>query len=294
MKLKLLKYFFAVTEELHFSRAADQLGISQPTLSQQIRNLEGELNTVLFHRDGGKVEITDTGYILLKHVNRILLEIDQATKSIEDFNKTTRGEIRVGCSGNQLLFEPMLNFHKQFPHVKVSISVLKTEKTIERLLNSSIDLGVVFLPAYHEQLETIPLFSANLHAITSINHEVPSQKKVDLKYLSQYPLFFMPAQYYIRQVIDLYCESKGFKLNPTVESPDVYSLIKMATLNEGFTILPKIYINPSNRDNTLALEIEEELPSLQVGVIFKKGMYTSPVVKAFIKHIENTYVSKSV
>src|SRR5699024_2377412 len=111
------------------------------------------------------------------------------------------------------------------------------------------------------------------------------------KYLSKYPLFFMPEQYYIRQVIDQYCLQRGINMKPTVESSDPLALIQMAALNNVFTILPKFYMNSINIDKMSVLKIKENLPSLSVGVIFRNGMYISPIIKSFIDHIKEAYVN---
>lgn len=289
MDFRLLRYFTTVAEELHFTKAAERLGITQPTLSQQIRILEDRVNAVLFHRNGKSVEITEAGYILLRQVNRVFFEVEKAITMIDELNGLQRGNLAVGCSGNRLLYTPLLQFHKQYPNIKVSVLDLKTEETVEKLLNSEIDLGVVYLPINNPRIKTIPLFSADLLAITSENHQLTKERKIYIEDLLNYPLFLMPEQYYIRRAINSYCADQGFSINATVESLDTYSLIQMALINNGVTILPKLYADFIKTDISF-LRIEDPIPPLQIGIIYRKGQYMSTLIKEFITQLKSEYM----
>src|SRR5690625_1058016 len=156
MEIRLLKYFLYVAEELHFTKAAEKLGISQPTLSHQIRLLESQLDTVLFDRNGKRVELTKSGQILVEHAKRIIYEIDKAKTNIKEIEKTEFAELKVGTSGNHLVYSTLLSFNKTYPNIKVSIFDVKMEETIQNILNASFDLGVIFLPVNHSLIDTIP------------------------------------------------------------------------------------------------------------------------------------------
>src|SRR3954468_3614981 len=146
MEIRLLEYFLAVCEELHFTKAAEKLRISQPTLSQQIRLLEDRLGTKLFKRVGKKVYIADSGKILLDHTLRIFNELEQAQIKINELEGLKRGNLTIGCSGNHLLREFVISFHQQYPGIQLSILELPTEETRLRLLKNQLDLGIVYLP----------------------------------------------------------------------------------------------------------------------------------------------------
>src|SRR5690625_5676813 len=101
MEIRLFRYFIAVTEELHFTRAAEKLGISQPTLSQQIRLLESRLDTTLFHRKGTRIELSESGKALLKHVNRIFFEMDQIETEISEIEGKNYGKLKIGSRSEE-------------------------------------------------------------------------------------------------------------------------------------------------------------------------------------------------
>lgn len=290
MEIRLLNYFLSVTEELHFTRAAEKLGISQPTLSQQIRLLEDRLDTDLFQRNGATIELTEGGNILLEHVNRIFYELDQATTNLKELKKLDMGELRIGSSGNHLLYSSLKSFYKEYPGIKVSVYDLKTEETIENLRNSTFDIGVVFLPVHHSQIETIPLFTSDLCVVVGESHPLAQRETVYLTELQQYPLFLYPEKYLIREQIIDYCKTQDIRLNPIVELSDTYSLIKMSILSKGVTVLPRLYIETEKNLPYQIVNIADPIPKIEIGIIYRKGRKLSSAIQAFIYHLKDFYV----
>ncbi|MEK3936605.1 LysR family transcriptional regulator [Sporosarcina sp. FSL W7-1349] len=289
MELRLLNYFRVVCEVLHFTRAAEKLGISQPTLSQQIRLLEDRLDTTLFFRVGKRIELTPAGVILLEHVNQIFLEIDCASEKIEELKGLHRGQLRIGSSGNHFLYSPLLSFHEKYPKIKLSVFDFTSEEIVQKVLNSELDIGAIFLPVYHEQLQTIPLFSSKLSVAVSYIHPFSNRDSIYMHELQLHPLFLLPKHYLLRQTIDKHCLELGFTLNPIVELSDIYSLIRMTQLHNGITIVPEIYAKDVADLPIKLLNIVDSLPTNEVGLIFRKGNFTSSAVQAFIDHLTNHY-----
>lgn len=292
MDFRLLEYFLTVCEELHFTKAAEKLGISQPTLSQQIKLLESRVGSALFHRKGKITELTDAGEILLDHAHNIFLEIDQAKIKIHELKGLHRGQLKIGCSGNYLLYAALLSFHEQYPNIKLSVFDTTTEDTIERLLKSEFDIGVVFFPVYHSQIETLPLFKSDLCLVVPEHHSLAARKQVQLKELQSEPLFLMQENYLIRRAVDDYCHQNGFSLNPIVELSDIYSLMQMAILHNGATILPELYARHITNLPIKLIQIADALPVKEVGVIHRKGMFISSSIRAFIEHLTAHYHNK--
>ncbi|MCG7336303.1 LysR substrate-binding domain-containing protein [Sporosarcina sp. ACRSM] len=290
MELRLLKYFQTVCEELHFTRAAEKLGISQPTLSQQIRLLESQLEDDLFLRVGKKIELTAAGTILLEHVNRIFLEMEIAKEKIQELKGLNRGQLRIGTSGNHLLYASLLSFHQQYPNIKLSVFDLTTEETVLKILNSELDMGVVFLPIYHQQLETIPLFSSELSVAVSITHPFAEKEEIQLEELQSQPIFLLPEHYLLRQSIDKHCLELGFTLNPIVELSDIYSLVRMTILHNGATILPRQYLNGVTDLPIKLVKISDSLPIKKVGIIYRQGDFIPYAIQAFIHHLTTHYI----
>src|SRR5699024_7893699 len=138
-ELRQLEYFVEVCKELNFTRASEKLNVSQPSLSQQIKSLEGGLGTPLFDRIGKKIAITEAGHILLAHCYRVFHELDQAKAALNDLNGLMRGELSVGSVLTEemtLLPSIIMKLKQLYPSIKLSVEGLRTEDIRERLLEN--------------------------------------------------------------------------------------------------------------------------------------------------------------
>lgn len=289
MEFRLLEYFVAVCEELHFTRAAEKLGISQPTMSQQIRLLEGRLGTPLFRRVGKKVYLTEAGHILLNRTRKIFYELKQVNNEINELKGLQRGKLTIGCSGNHILLPSIMSFHEKYPEIELSVIDATTEETKEGILNNQVDIGILFLPIDDNQLESISLFNEELYLVVSSEHEWANVPHIKLKDLQSAPIFLLQKKYLIRQFIDKYCAEAGFELKPFIELSDNESLLKMVVLNKGATILQKSYLDNIGYDNVRIIPIIDLIFEKKMGVIYRRETNMPPTIKLFIKQLIMDY-----
>lgn len=285
MEHRLLEYFMAVSEELHFTKAADNLGISQPTLSHQIRLLEQQLGTPLFHRSGKKIHLTQAGVILLEHTRRIFHELEQAKVGIGELSGMKRGKLRIGCSGNHLLINSIITFHRQFPGIELSVVELATEETRDKLLGNQLDLGVVFLPLKDEQLVSVPLYREELVVIAPREHPFASCDRIELAQLAQSPLVLFPPKFLARQMMEAACAEIGIRLTPVIELSTMESQCQMVANHVGVTVVPKSYTATLRDSRLVSKPIAEPSPSKSVGIVYRKDTYMDTVIQAFIEHL---------
>jgi len=293
MDIRLLEYFIAVCEELHFTKAAERLGISQPTMSQQIRLLEDRMGISLFQRIGKKVYITEAGHILLNHTRRIFYELKQVDNEINELRGLQRGKLTIGCSGNHLLLPSIVTFHEKYPQIELSIMNASTEETKEGILNNQVDIGIIFLPIDDHQLESKPLFREKLFLVVSDEHEWADTSYIKLEDLQSKPIFLLQKKYLIRQFIDQHCQEAGFKLKPVVELSDSESLFRMTLLNKGATILPKSYLDNVSNPNIRIIPIADLDIQKEIGVIYRKETNHDSTIGVFIDHLIKNYKVKS-
>ncbi|MEB3102590.1 LysR family transcriptional regulator [Ferviditalea candida] len=285
MEFRLLKYFIEVCEELHFTRAAEKLGISQPTLSHQIHLLEDIMNTKLFQRSGKKVYITQAGKILLEHSKRIFYEFEQAHAEIKELQGLSRGRLAVGCSGNHILTSSVMKFHEQYPGIEISIMDLSTEETIDKLFNNQLDIGVIFLTKEDERLEFIPLFKEEFLLVVSTEHELAGLDSIPFDGLRSIPLALIPDKFLIRQFIDQYCNEIGIKLSVKLELSSLESLRHMVNVNTVATILTKSYLSNLKDPTIKSISIVDPIPQKTVGLVYRKDAFIDSTMKMFVKHL---------
>lgn len=287
MEHRLLEYFIAVSEELHFTKAAENLGISQPTLSHQIRLLEEELGTPLFHRMGKKIHLTQAGIVLLEHARRVFHELDQAKLMIGELTGMRRGRSRIGCSGNHLLTHSLISFHRQFPGIELSVVELATEETRDRLLSNKLDLGVVFLPLKDEQLISLPLYKEELIVIVPSDHPFAELDSIELKELAKSPLVLFPSKFLARQMLDAACAEIGIQLRPVLELSTMESQCQMVAHHVGLTVVPKSYTSALRDTRLFSLPITEPSPYRSVGIVYRKDTYMDTAIQSFIEHLSS-------
>ncbi|MGG4555011.1 LysR family transcriptional regulator [Paenibacillus humicus] len=287
MEHRLLEYFIAVSEELHFTKAADNLGISQPTLSHQIRLLEEQLGTPLFHRSGKKIHLTQAGTVLLEHARRVFHELEQAKLVIGELTGLRRGRLRIGCSGNHLLIQSIISFHRQFPGIELSIIELATEETRDRLLTNKLDLGVVFLPLKDEQLISLPLYKEELVVIVPQDHPFAESSGIELRELALSPLVLFPPKFLARQMLDAACAEIGIQLSPVIELSTMESQCQMVAHHVGLTVVPKSYTATLRDPRLVSVPIAEPAPYRSVGIVYRKDTYMDAAIQAFIEHLSS-------
>jgi DNA-binding transcriptional LysR family regulator len=192
-----LKYFVAVSEELHFGRAAQRLHMAQPPLSQRIKDLETELGVRLFHRRRTGVELSEAGALLLEHARKVLDGVADAQESMR--------RIRPGASGVlQAAVPPDTNpralrviveiFASAAPDVLLNLHELTTVEQVERLRDGELDVAVVRHPLDSVGFESGPVASKALGVTLNSSHPLASQTAVRLRDLQGDPLIIFPRQ----------------------------------------------------------------------------------------------------
>lgn len=184
MELYQLRYFKAVAETEHFTRAAELLHIAQPSLSKAISNLETELGVLLFERDKRAVYLSEYGKAFLKRVNRILTEVDEAQLELQDMSGKAVCDIHLASCA--IFNDPsrLHAYHKQFflnhPQIGLHMYVMNNTQIEELLLNRKIDLGFAVTKPEHLEIEAIELFSFRLGLVVSKQHPLAGKGAVHL------------------------------------------------------------------------------------------------------------------
>ncbi|OZB90521.1 LysR family transcriptional regulator [Paenibacillus sp. XY044] len=291
MDFRLLEYFLAVCDELHFTKAAVQLGISQPTLSQQIRLLEERVGTPLFQRIGKRNYLTEAGQTLRDHALNIFHELEQAQSEINELKGMQRGRLTIGCSGNHLLTRTLISFHQKLPGISISVLELATEETRAGLLANKLDLGVVFLPLEDEQLVSKELYTEELCLAVAEQHPLAALEAVKLDQLTEVPLILFPEKFLVRQMVDSYSIQAGVQLQPAFELSTMDSMLQMVRLGVGATILPKSYLMQGSDPSIRTIPVVDPVPQKKVGIVYRKQTYLSTAMLAFINELVRTFNS---
>ena len=297
MELKQLEYFIVLCQELHFTRAAEKLGIAQPSLSQQISLLEHEVGMPLFDRVGKKNILTDAGKALLHHSYNVFHEISQARAAISELQGLERGTLKIGSLlsvVNYLLSPTVIGFHNAYPNVELSVQGLRTGDIYKGLLQNELDFGIVFLPLKHEDLKAIPLYKEELAFAVPIDHIIAKEPSALLQILKETPSILLPETYYLRQVVNEQCRSLNFTPKPVLEMTTMESIIQMVSKGVGVTILPKAYLNYIDHLHIKTIPIKDPVITTQIGIAYRKNKHLCAASRVFIDQLIQTVQDENI
>ncbi len=258
MQLQQLAYFVAVADARHFTRAAEQQGVSQPTLSQQVRALEGSLGAELFSRRPGNLELTAAGVELLPIARRMLLEADNARRALRELDGLQRGQVRVGatpsmCTG--LMPAIIGEFHAAHPGVAIRLAEGGSHDLQEQLAAGVLDLALLVDSRAHDdpRLSAEPLFVEELVVISARDHPAPTRRaRMPIEELRDTPLVMFREGYDLRETTLAACREHGFTPPFAVEGGELDAVLGFVAAGIGAAVVPSTVVGPRYRSTRLA------------------------------------------
>src|SRR6266849_1603750 len=200
-----LRCFLAVAEQRHFTRAARELGLAQPSVSSQVRRLESELGSELFHRMKGNVTLTPAGEALLPFARRILADVDAASSELRESATQVRGRLSIGATPSlaATLVPPVLaRFHAVYPAVDLALREAGSGDLVAALEEGALDVALVILPVRHDVLETQPLLREELVLALARTHPLAKRRTISVADLRDVPLVMFREGYDLRNATD--------------------------------------------------------------------------------------------
>lgn len=243
MELRVLKYFVTVAEELNITRAAEKLNISQPPLSNQIRALEEELDTVLFIRGKRHLLLTDSGQLLYRHAKEILSLSEKTSNEIRQMGKNISGTISIGLvegSAPDIASKWIESFIRKYPDIKFRIMDGNSDELIERLRSGLINLAVITSPCDQTLLNSFKVGQEKMTAFMSKDNplsQLPGET-IDLSLLKDQSLI-VPSRESINDMI--YEWFKEIKAEPKIvcKMDNYLDVAALAGCNVGVSLFPK-------------------------------------------------------
>ncbi|WP_405386499.1 LysR family transcriptional regulator [Streptomyces sp. NBC_01102] len=254
MHFQQLTYFVAVAEAKHFTRAAEEVHVSQPSLSQQIKALENELGAELFSRARGNIALTDAGEALLPLARRILADADTARHEVQELVQLRRGRIRLGatpsvCTG--LLPYVLRAFHDLHPGVQLLIEEGGSHDLVRELARGALDLALLVLPlpAASPALTTVELLREDLVVLSSPAGPAPGHGgTVRIADLAGEPMVMFRHGYDLRELTVAACRAEGFEPSFTVEGGEMDAVLGFVRAGLGVAVVPRMVAVRTGQD----------------------------------------------
>lgn len=254
MQFQQLTYFVAVAEARHFTRAAEEVHVSQPSLSQQIRALENELGAELFSRARGNITLTDAGEALLPLARRILADADTARHEVQELAQLRRGRVRLGatpslCTG--LLPDVLRAFHDRHPGIQLLLEEGGSHDLVRELARGALDLALVVLPlpAASPALTTVELLQEDLVVVSAAEAPRPGRGgSVRMAHLQGEPLVMFRHGYDLRELTVAACRAEGFEPSFTVEGGEMDAVLGFVRAGLGVAVVPSMVATRAGSD----------------------------------------------
>ncbi len=277
-----LSYFLAIAAHGRMAKAAEVLGVAQPTLSQQIRALEQDLGTVLFNRSQQGMQLTETGRALREHAQRLVVQTDAARTEIAELEGGMTGTLRVGVIYTySTAFLPKIIgvFSEKYPGVRLGIEADNARGIEQRILSGHLDLGIAFAPPQHAGLGVDLLFEERLVLVLAKSQNRSRQQSISLKALTHRPLALLTTAFATRRILDASLPP-DMKLDIRVEMDSVEALIELA--KSGF--LPTVLADRSltARKDLAMIPIGPPLIRRSGALLWDAYRYQTAAARAFM------------
>ncbi|SEF71285.1 LysR family transcriptional regulator, hydrogen peroxide-inducible genes activator [Bryocella elongata] len=241
MELHQLRYFCAIVKAGSFTRAAEQQGVSQPTLSQQIRKLEKSIGAQLFGRQGRALRLTQAGTVFYPAAQEILSSTKRAAAQVRQLETDIRGPLRVGVIPTILpyLIAPHLPaFQREFPEVEITLTEDLTERLVDDLLTGELDLIIVSLPLHSDGIVCSALLRDPLVLVTPPGHRLAAPSEVRGFDLSAERLLLLKEGHCFRDDMLTACKRSRTETSPVFESNHFGTIFPLVASGAGITIAP--------------------------------------------------------
>lgn len=284
MELRQLKYFIKAAETLNFSEAAKALFITQSTLSQQIRQLETELDVQLFQRNSHEVALTEAGEELLPYARHTIHSAESCFDRLRDLKQMLTGTLNIGVTYtfSPILTETVLTFMQRYPQVKLNIYYKTMEELMQMLEKREVDFVLAFKPTQrYEQIESHILFDNHLSAIVRTGHPLSTREKISMNDLEPYELALPSRGLQARNTFECILAQRDYRLKVRIELNEVNILLKLIKGSDLVTILSEATIH--NEEDVKAIPLDTPENEMEGCIHMLRNTYRKHSAQEFIR-----------
>ncbi|HCL5071972.1 TPA: LysR family transcriptional regulator [Salmonella enterica] len=289
MNIKKLHSFLILCDELHYGRAASRLFITQPSLSQQIKQLESSLKTILFKRKGRGIKLTKAGIILQRHANKIMLDLKNAENELLPYQDQQRDTISIGVSGSYLVLPAFRSFMTHYPEISLNVKEFSTEQTIKKLTDSAVDIGIVYRTALPAQLSSTMLFEDEIIAAIPLSHPLAKRERLHLKDLNDQPIIVLNDSLLLRGIITTEFNNRKVVPNVICELDNHYSCLEYAEAQIGIAFITRSLTHLSTPKNVRLVSLGIPAFFIPVMLVHSNDLSLDNATICLLKQIKNFY-----
>jgi LysR family cyn operon transcriptional activator len=270
LAIRHLRYFLAVAEAGSFSRAADRLGISQPSVSQQMRDLEASLRVSLFQRRGKRILLTSSGLIFQEHARAVLRQLETFLQELNRAPEEMRGSLRLGVVPvlNVPLMPELLGlFAANHPGISLMLEEISSTDIETALEEGRMDVGLGFVTRHSPNLRYEPLCTDEFAVVVSERHPWNRRRVIEFSELHQQRLLQLTDSFVMRRMTDEICRRHQVRPRTVAEINAIETLLRSLAPLEAAAIMPKIALRGRQALKLKAIRLHGKNLAVEIGLL---------------------------
>jgi LysR family hydrogen peroxide-inducible transcriptional activator len=287
MELHQLRYFVAVAETGNFTRASERCHVTQPSLSQQVLNLEREVGHKLFHRLGRRAVLTEAGNSLLERARRILFEVENAAKELSDHPSLGR-RITIGAVQSVMpyLVVPIIaKAVRELPNLTIDAREDFRADLVHAVVEGELDLAVVPLPVKDPRVSIEPLLTESMLLVVGKHHPIAQRSDISLAELAEESFVSLGSSSSVAEQIQVFFGGHNFAPRISYRCAQVATLKLLVAMNLGISILPQLTRQSDDEGSLTYLRLTGSEPTRELAVIRHLQRYQSRGAEQFLNFL---------
>ena len=281
-----LDAFIAVARAKNFTRAAEELGMSQSALSRAVQRLEQQIGQPLFERKPREVTLTDLGEWFLERADRIMRQVEDTFSEVSEFGK--KGRLRLGVIPTiapYFLPDLLRNFAESHPTVSVIVQEDTTDNLITRCSHGDIDLAILAIPVAAKYLEVEPLFTEDLFLVLPNNHPLADTPVVEISDIEPLPFVMLNEAHCLSETIVSFCSRQSVQPVSIERTSQLATVQELVSLGHGISLVPAMARRLDQTNRRVYREFTGEKPTRTIAMMWNPYRFVSKWVMQFQDHL---------
>jgi LysR family transcriptional regulator, transcriptional activator of the cysJI operon len=290
MNLNQLRVFYNVIKMGAYSKAAEELCVTEPAIFIQVRSLERYVGFTLINRFGKELIPTEIGKLLYEYAEKIFTLVDDLTIEVKELQELKKGSLRLGSAraiAQYLMSIIISKFQDSHPHIAVHLVERGSQELVDDVMQHLLDLAIVAKVPYPEQINAMHFSRDEIFLVVAPENKLANKESVSLNDLDGEPLICTDARSAIKFSIWKEFERRGLHPSVVIEAGNIEFIKQLVKKNKGFSFLSSISVRDEIEKGELSvLNLEDVEFSIDIDVINLKGKTLSPVAATFLKFLK--------
>jgi DNA-binding transcriptional LysR family regulator len=291
MEVRDLQVFISVARHLNYTRAGEEVHLSQPSVSVRIRQLETGLGVKLFEQLGKKVALTEAGQLLLPYAHRVITAVDDARNAIEELQGLQRGSLRIGASttpGMYIIPRTIARFKERHPQIHVHLGIRDTREIEAGVVRNEFDFGFVGGHLAGDEIDVLPWLTDELVLIVPPSHRLAGKKTIKWDEVAKENFIGRELGSATRAAVASHLGGSGLQTIMEMENPE--SLKKAVQSGLGIAFISRFAIESELKAKTLVtLRIPKLSINRELKIVYRKDKHLSRAARSFIEMVKNQF-----